>query len=116
MVSAVLGGEPLRTATWWASPYIPPTNSTTEVGCWDPSLGKPGAVDIATTGTWEGMTIGFKGGPTSNGNHAKVGVSTGTHSYSIFGDMTSMDHCQVRTARAAKMAGVASFMSSMILG
>jgi len=87
MVSAVLGGEPLRTATWWANPYIPPTTSTSDVGCWDPSLAKPGAVDIAITGTWEGNTIGLKGTPTNSGNHAKIGISTGRHTYSIFGDM-----------------------------
>jgi hypothetical protein len=87
MVSAVLGGEPLRVATWWARPEIPTTTATTAVGCWDPSLGKPGAVEIATTGTWEGTTIGLEGEAEPNGNHAKIGVSTGTHSYAIFGDM-----------------------------
>jgi hypothetical protein len=25
--------------------------------------------------------------PEANGNHAKIGVSTGTHTYTIFGDM-----------------------------
>jgi hypothetical protein len=87
MVSAVLGGEPLRVATWWARPEIPTTTASTTVGCWDPSLGKPGAVEIATTGTWEGTTIGLEGEAEPVGNHAKIGVSTGTHSYAIFGDM-----------------------------
>ncbi|MGA2259393.1 MAG: deoxyribonuclease II family protein [Thermoguttaceae bacterium] len=87
MVSAMLGGEPLRAATWWTKPEIPTTTATTAVGCWDPSLGKPGAVEIATTGTWEGKTIGLEGMAEPNGNHAKIGVSTGTHSYAIFGDM-----------------------------
>jgi hypothetical protein len=87
MVSAMLDREPLRTATWWSRPEIPTTTAATTVGCWDPSLGKPGAVEIATTGTWKGTTIGLEGSPEPDGNHAKIGVSTGTHSYAIFGDM-----------------------------
>jgi hypothetical protein len=87
MVSALLGGEPLRAATWWTSPEIPSTTASTSIGCWDPSLGKPGAVAVATTGTWDGKTIGLQGGAIPNGNHAKIGVSTGTHTYAIFGDM-----------------------------
>jgi hypothetical protein len=87
MVSALLGGEPLRAATWWTSPEIPSTTADTQIGCWDPSLGKPGAVAVATTGTWDGKTIGLQGGAIPNGNHAKIGVSTGTKTYAIFGDM-----------------------------
>ncbi len=87
MVSALLGGEPLRVASWYSRPEIPSTTATTKVGCWDTSLGTPGAVEIATSGTWAGTTIGLEGIPESNGNHAKVGVSTGTHSYAIFGDL-----------------------------
>ncbi len=52
MVSAMLGGEPLRAATWWTRPEIPTTTATTDIGCWDESLGKPGAIEIATSGTW----------------------------------------------------------------
>jgi len=51
MVSALLGGEPLRVASWWASPEIPTTTTATPVTCWNSTLGKPGAVEIATTGT-----------------------------------------------------------------
>ena len=87
MVSALLGGEPLRAATWWTTPEIPSTTAETSIGCWDPSLGKPGAVAVATTGTWDGKTIGLQGGAIPDGNHAKIGVSTGTHTYAIFGDM-----------------------------
>lgn len=88
MVSALLGGEPLRVASWWTNPEIPTTTATTAVGCWDPSLGKPGAVVIATSGTWAGTTIGLEGMDEPEGNHAKIGVSTGgAHSYAIFGDM-----------------------------
>jgi hypothetical protein len=90
MVSAMLGGEPLRAATWWEDPKIPTTAADTVVGCWDPSLGKPGAVEIATTGTWAGKTIGLQGIGEPQGNHAKVGVSTGSHSYAIFGDMNQV--------------------------
>ena len=88
MVSAMLGGEPLRAATWWANPEIPSTTADSKVGCWkDSSLGTPGAVDIATSGTWESKSIGLQGLAAPTGNHAKVGVSTGSHSYAIFGDM-----------------------------
>jgi hypothetical protein len=86
MVSAMLGGEPLRAATWWAKPEIPTTTGGTP-GCWASSLGTPGAVEIATTGTWNGNQIGLEGMATPAGNHAKIGVSTGTHSYAIFGDL-----------------------------
>jgi len=87
MVSAMLESVPLRTATWWASPKIPSTTATTQIGCWDASVGKPGAVEIATTGQWNGTTIGLEGIPKRDGNHAKIGVSTspGNH-YAIFGD------------------------------
>lgn len=88
MVSSVLGGVSLRAATWWATPKIPTTTSTTQIGCWSNSLSQPGAVEIATTGHWGGKEFGLTGGPGPNFNHAKIGVSTsGTHKYSIFGDM-----------------------------
>jgi hypothetical protein len=89
MVSALLGGEPLRTATWWTRPEIPTTTATTPIPqCWDRSLGNPGPVEIATTGAWKGQTLGLEGIADPEGNHAKIGVSTsGTHSYAIFGDM-----------------------------
>lgn len=88
MVSAVLGGISLRAATWWASPKIPTTTSTTEISCWSNSLPKPGAVEIATTGHWAQKEFGLTGGLGPNFNHAKIGVSTsGTHKYAVFGDM-----------------------------
>jgi len=88
VVSATLDGVDLRTATWWANPKIPTTTSSTTIACWDPSLGKPGAVEIATSGHFGGKTIGLKGTATTSGNHAKLGVSiSGTHHYAIFGDM-----------------------------
>jgi hypothetical protein len=87
MVSALLDSEPLRAATWWTRPEIPTTTATTAVGCWDPSLGQPGAVEIATTGAWAGKPIGLEGMAEPDGNHAKIGVSTGSHSYAIFGDL-----------------------------
>jgi hypothetical protein len=87
LVSAELDGEPLRAATWWANPKIPTTTAKTKVGCWDSSLGTAGAVEIATAGTWMDQTIGLTGTATPGGNHAKIGVSIGNQSYSIFGDM-----------------------------
>ena len=88
MVSAELGGVPLRSATWWANPQIYSTTATTEITCWDDSLETPGPVAIATTGEWDGTTFGLTGGPGPNFNHAKIGVSTaGENHFAIFGDM-----------------------------
>lgn len=88
MVSALLGGVPLRTATWWTKPRIYSSTAATRVGCWDPGLGKPGPVQIALTGQWDGKVFGLRGGPGANANHAKIGVATaGPHHYAIFGDM-----------------------------
>lgn len=88
MVSAILGGLPLRTATWWATPEIYSTTSSTIPGCWDSSLKAPGPVDIASTGHWSGKEFGLTGGLGTNFNHAKLGVSTSTNDhYAIFGDM-----------------------------
>lgn len=89
MVSSLLDGTPLRAATWWANPKIPSTTAGTPIICWDPSLpAKPGAVDIATSGQWNGTVFGLTGGPGANYNHAKIGVSTAPGSdYVIFGDL-----------------------------
>ena len=90
LVSAELGGVDLRVASWWARPKIySTTRSSATPGAWGKSLGKPGAVDIATTGSWSAVgTMDFKGTPSPSGNHAKLGVSTsGSKTYSIFGDM-----------------------------
>jgi hypothetical protein len=75
MVSSLLDGEPLRVATWWANPEIPSTTSSTAIDCWDASLKtKPGAVQIAITGTWQGNEIGLKGTAAPSGNLAKIGI------------------------------------------
>lgn len=88
MISAELGGIPIRAATWWANPKIPSTTASTHIACWDNHLGTPGPVEIAITGQWGGKTFGLKGGPGPDFNHAKIGVSTsGAHHYAIFGDM-----------------------------
>lgn len=88
MVSAELGGVSLRTATWWASPKIYSTTASTTIACWDDNLGKPGAVAVATSGQWDGIGFGLKGGPGPDFNHAKIGVSTaGVNHFAIFGDM-----------------------------
>ena len=87
-VSALLGGVSLRTATWWMRPAIPSTDPGPTIACWDDRLGKPGAVEIATTGEWDGTTLGLKGGPGKNFNHAKIGVSiSGAQDIVVFGDM-----------------------------
>lgn len=88
MVSSFLKGVSLRAATWWATPQIYSTTATTKIGCWSKTLGKPGVVEIATTGQWAGREIGLTGGSGPDFNHAKIGVSTsGTEHYAIFGDM-----------------------------
>ena len=88
IVSAELGGVALRTATWWASPKINSTTASTNIGCWDSSLGTAGPVQIATTGRWGATMFGLKGGSGPDFNHAKIGVATasGAH-YTVFGDM-----------------------------
>jgi hypothetical protein len=99
MVSSFLKGVSLRAATWWAAPEIQTTTADTKIACWSNTLGKPGAVEIATTGQWAGQKIGLTGGVGPDFNHAKIGVSTsGTDSYAIFGDMNqqgalSGPHC-----------------------
>ena len=90
LVSALLGRVPLRTATWWTTPLIATTDTTTPIGCWDDTLGDPhvGAVEIAISGTWGETTFSLTGGPGPNHNHAKVGVSLAdTLPYVIFGDL-----------------------------
>jgi hypothetical protein len=89
MISSLLGGASLRAATWWTAPAIPSTTASSAVACWDPSLPtKPGAVDIATSGSWAGKAIGLTGGAMPTGNHAKIAVTTsGDKAYTIFGDM-----------------------------
>jgi len=87
-VSSQLEGVSLRVATWWANPAIASTKANTPIDCWDESLPKPGAVQIATSGSWKGTGFGLKGGAGPDFNHAKVGVSTsGDHHFVIFGDM-----------------------------
>jgi hypothetical protein len=88
MVSALLGGVSLRTATWWARPAIPSTTHDTKITCWDDSLGAPGAVEVATSGIWQKHKFGLAGGLGPDFNHAKFAVSTtGSKHYAIFGDM-----------------------------
>ncbi|MEI6021393.1 MAG: deoxyribonuclease II family protein [Bacteroidota bacterium] len=89
MVSARLGGLGLRVASWWAAPKIYSTINGQTPDCWDSGVvGTPGAVEIATTGTWDGKIIGLKGGPGRNFNHAKIGISKDSqHPLCIFGDM-----------------------------
>jgi hypothetical protein len=89
MVSAKLGGLPLRVASWWTDPdQIYSTAAGQVPGCWTPSLGTPGPVEIATTGSWGGTSIGLQGGDGTNCNHAKIGISTDPkRPICIFGDM-----------------------------
>jgi hypothetical protein len=88
MISAVLGGQSLRVASWWNRNRIPTTTSATAIECWDEALlgktSKLGLVEIAESGQWKKTEIGLKGGQ----NHAKIGVSKSDNApLSIFGDM-----------------------------
>jgi len=88
LVSATLDGVPLKAATWWTIPQIPSTDPTTPISCWKEGLGKPGAVQIATSGQWDNQVFGLTGGTGPDHNHAKIGVSIDPNqSISIFGDM-----------------------------
>ncbi len=88
LVSAELGGVDLRVATWWTNPAIPSTTAGAPPACWSAGLIKPGAVQIATSGSWGGKVMSLKGGPETDGNHAKIGVTTAAgSSLTIFGDM-----------------------------
>jgi hypothetical protein len=89
MVSARLGGLDLRVASWWAAPKIYSTVNGQTPDCWDSGVvGTPGAVEIATTGIWNGTEIGLQGGLGRNFNHAKIGISkVSQHPLCIFGDM-----------------------------
>ena len=84
MVSSLLGGVSIRAATWWSRNRIYSTTTSTSIGCWEHALKDPGAVEIATTGQWDGKSFSLKGGA----NHAKIGASiSGEHQYVIFGDL-----------------------------
>jgi hypothetical protein len=84
LVSALLEGTPLRVASWWGSAYIPTTTAATKVGCWSDSLGKPGPVEIATSGQWGQAVVDLK----PKANRANLGVAaSGTKQLTIFGDL-----------------------------
>jgi hypothetical protein len=88
LVSSLLGAVPLRTATWWNESDIPTTGPRTHLDCWDSGLATPAAVQIATSGAWNGTSMSLKAGPSPDGNHAKIGVSTDASSdLAIFGDL-----------------------------
>ena len=86
MVSAVLGGVPLTVATWLTGSHKIDDTKSVRPECWDPTLGTPGAVTNADTGTWTKKVFGLTGGPSPDRNHAKIGVSTPAK-YAIFGDL-----------------------------
>ena len=93
MVSARLNQLNLRVASWWEHPAINSTKGGKIPGCWVEEwveeLGTPGAVEIATTGIWNGTVIGLTGGiGGSDYSHAKIGISKdSSRPLCIFGDM-----------------------------
>ena len=88
MVSAQLKGLDLRVASWWASPNIYSSATGQVPDCWSSNLGTPGAIEIATTGSWNGTSFGLEGGEGQNFNHAKIGISKDpSQPLCIFGDM-----------------------------
>ena len=86
MVSALLGGIPLRVATWYQASKIPDTHDNKKPGCWDDSLPAPGPVTNVESGRFGKTTFSLLGGPSPDRNHAKFGVSE-TGNTAIFGDM-----------------------------
>ncbi len=90
-VSAELGGANLRVATFYDSDKIESTTQAGKPTCWDASLSIPGTVENAKTGSWPDPSTGNKvtlqfGSSPSNGNHAKIGVTTSGTPMAIFGD------------------------------
>jgi hypothetical protein len=90
-VSAELGGANLRVATFYDTDRIATTQQAGKPTCWNASLGIPGAVENAKTGSWPDPSTGKKvvfdfGSSPSNGNHAKIGVTTSGTPMAIFGD------------------------------
>jgi Deoxyribonuclease II len=90
MVSAILGGVPLRVATWLTGPHQIHDTDGTRPGCWNPTLGDPAPVTNAERGLWRTGTgriiFGLTGGPSPDRNHAKIGVSA-SGNLAIFGDL-----------------------------
>jgi len=90
-VSAELGGANLRVATFYDSDKIETTTQAAKPNCWDASLSIPGTVENAKTGSWpdpssgNAVTLQFGSSP-SNGNHAKIGITTSGTPMAIFGD------------------------------
>ena len=90
-VSAELGGMNLRVATFYDTDKIPSTTQAGKPDCWNASLKVPGAVDNARLGSWPDPSTGNPvevnfGSSPSNGNHAKMGVTTTGTPFAIFGD------------------------------
>ena len=87
LVSAKLDGMDLRVASWWAFPTIYSTKAGEVPECWGPGLGTPGDVDIALSGSWDGIEFSLRGFHGANSNHAKVGISKNDSTpLCIFGD------------------------------
>ncbi len=90
-VSAELGGMDLRVATFYDTDRIASTTQAGKPACWDASLGVPGGVENAKTGSWPDPSTGKPvvfdfGSSPNNGNHAKIGVTTSGTPMAIFGD------------------------------
>ncbi len=101
LVSAQLSGLPLRVASWWAYPKIPSTTGSEKLGCWPTGLGQPGAVEIATSGIWDGQKFSLLGGDGLDRNHAKFAVSKDPkRTITIFGDMNQQGALSPGSARA----------------
>jgi hypothetical protein len=87
LISARLG-VPLRTSTWRANSPIPTTTDKTPIACWRSNLGKPRAVEIATTGKWKEGDLVKILKMSASGSHGKLGVSLDdSQRFTIFGDM-----------------------------
>jgi len=110
LVSALLDRAPLRVANFWeGTNLIYSTPGKSKPTCWDKTLGPPGAVQIVTTGTWNGKDIGLSGtapkGSSLGTNHAKIGVSTAPGStLTVFGDMNQVGILNASSKTACAVA------------
>lgn len=105
LVSATLGGEPIRVASWLYGEDGFPSTKPGVPGCWAPGIGTPGRVESALTGTWKSKPIALTGGG-RDGNHAKIGVSlTGHQNLAIFGDLNQTGGLRTKCDKSQNARG-----------
>lgn len=103
VASGMLGGLPLRVASWWDAPKIYSTSGHESIDGWPSTIALPGAVETATSGIWGTQPLGLLGESKPPGNHAKVAVSTDpSKTWCVFGDMNQQGALWVGYAHAGQ--------------